>query len=107
MNQESQTDPCCDVIDHMNHELSEEQDKSYQLQKKIKEYELELARSYWIDILYQYILPVYYIDQGISYNFNQFKNTAIQCYKINHNMVINKSQCLNLILDISRFIILF
>jgi hypothetical protein len=102
MNQGSQTDPCYDVIQHMNNELSEEQDKSYQLQKKIKEYELELARSYWIDILYQYILPIYYIDQGISYNFNQFKNTAIQCYKINHNMVINKSQCLNLILDIKE-----
>ena len=32
--QESQTDPCYDVIDIMNHELSDEQHKSNKLQKK-------------------------------------------------------------------------
>lgn len=102
MNQGSQTDPCYDVIDIMNQELSDEQDKSYQLQKKIKEYELQLARSYWIQNIYHSVLSLYIVNKGIIEDYSQFKNIAIQPYDINDITRIHKSQCLNLILDIKE-----
>jgi hypothetical protein len=100
--QESQTDPCHDVIDIMNQELSDEQLKSNKLQKKIKEYELELARSYWIDNIYHYVLSLYIVNKGIIEDYSQFKNIAIQPYDINDITRIYKSQCHNLLLEIKE-----
>ena len=102
MNQESQTDPCYDVIDIMNQELSDEQHKSNQLETKIKEYELELARSYWIQITYHSVLSLYIVNKGIIEDYSQFKNIAIQPYDINDITRIYKSKCLNLLLEIKE-----
>ena len=102
MNQESQTDPCYDVIDIMNQELSDEQHKSNQLETKIKEYELDLSRSYWIHITFHSVLSLYIVNKGIIEDYSQFKNIAIQPYDINDITRIYKSKCLNLLLEIKE-----
>ena len=102
MNQESQTYPCYDVIDIMNHELSDEQHKSNQLETKIKEYELELARSYWIQITYHSVLSLYNCSARSIEEYSQFKNIAIQPYDIRDIICIYKSQCLNLLIEIKE-----
>ena len=99
---ESQTDPCYDVIDIMNQELSDEQHKSNQLETKIKEYELELARDYWIQITYHSVLSLYIVNEGIIEDYSQFKNIAIQPYDINDITRIYKSKCLNLLIEIKE-----
>jgi len=100
--QESQTDPCYDVIDIMNHELSDEQHKSNKLQKKIKDLESELSKSYWIQITYHSVLSLYIVNKGIIEDYSQFKNIAIQPYDINDITRIYKSKCLNLLLEIKE-----
>lgn len=99
---ESQTDPCYDVIDIMNQELSDEQDYSKQLQKKIKDYEMELARSYWIKNTYYSVLSIFIFNKGIIENYSQFKNIATQPYDIDDITRVYKSQCLNLLLEIKE-----
>ena len=101
---ECQTDPCYDVIQCLNQELSIEQNKMKHLEEQNKQYEMDLARSLFIHNTYHYILPLYLNCKSHLYlhDVRQFKNIPIQPYEINDITRINKSKCNNLLLDIKE-----